>query len=96
MLNEKIHGPFHETSVMSQNLKDVMRTGQTWGDMTDPQIEALEFIATHLAWILTGDKDHRAHWEGLTEYARLGGTISKPNMPTVSFDLEAAVRGETR
>jgi hypothetical protein len=92
MINEKTHGQFHETSTMSQNLKDVMRTGKTWPDMKDPQIEALEFIATHLARILTGDRDHRAHWEAVSEYAILGGTASPPNMPTVSFDLSEALK----
>ena len=92
MINEKVNGQFHETSVMSQNLKDVLRTGKNWVDMKDPQIEALEFIATYLARILTGDKDHRAHWETVAEYATLGGTASPPNMPTVSFDLAEAMK----
>jgi hypothetical protein len=93
MLNEKTHGPFHETSVMSQNLKDVMRTGKTWKDMTDPQIEALEFIAVHLARILTGDKDHREHWQGLSEFAQLASQSSPSTMPNVTFDLQQAMSG---
>ena len=92
MLNEKTNGPFHETAVMSQNIKDIIRTGKNWKDMKDPQIEALEFIATHLARILTGDKDHRAHWEAVAEYATLGGTASPPSLPTVTFDLSEALK----
>ena len=93
MLNEKIHGPFHETAAMSQNLKDVMRLGKTWKDMTDPQIEALEFIATYLARILTGDKDHREHWQGLSDFAQLANQSAPVSMPNVTFDLNAALKG---
>lgn len=92
MLSEKTHGQFFTTATLSQNIKDVLRSGRNWSTLTDPQAEVLESISTILARILSGDKDDRTHWEGLIEYARLASVTAPSTMPNVAFDLSSALR----
>jgi hypothetical protein len=95
MLNEKIHGVFFTTATLSQNIKDVLRSGKNWTALTDPQAEVLESISTILARILSGDKDNRLHWDELAEYARLASATTPSTMPNVTFDLASAMSGSS-
>lgn len=88
---EKTHGLYKETASLSQAIKDVMKSGKNWNNMTDPQKESLEMIALKLARILNGNKDHRDHWDGVAGYAALGGDAGPLQLPNVQNDIAEAL-----
>ena len=71
MEREKTHGSYTWTSKISQNIKDTLRTGLRWHEMTPSQSEALDNIATKMARIVSGDPEFKDHWEDIEGYARL-------------------------
>ena len=66
-----IHGDFSDDAVASQSIKAAIRAGKNWGSLSDPQMEALEQIATKIGRILSGDPNHKDHWLDIQGYARL-------------------------
>ena len=61
------HGEFEFFSSVSQNLKGILRSAEP--DLTDAQVEALEMICHKMARILTGNPNHKDHWEDIAGYA---------------------------
>jgi len=88
---EKTHGVYRDNASLSQSIKDVLRSGKNWENLTDGQKEALEMIAVKLSRLLTGDANYRDHWDDIVGYAQLGGQGSPVNMPTISNDLQEAM-----
>jgi hypothetical protein len=89
---EKTHGKFRHNSSMSQSLKDVVRSGKNWNNLTDGQKESLEMICGKIARILAGDATFRDHWDDIEGYARIGGESSSTNLSTVEIDLQEALK----
>lgn len=56
------HGDFRAMSTRIQQIKAIMRMGSKWIDMSEPQKEALELIATKIGRIIEGDPEHFDHW----------------------------------
>jgi hypothetical protein len=48
-----------------------MRATKNWDVLDHVKREALEHIATKIGRILSGDPNHRDHWEDIQGYARL-------------------------
>lgn len=63
------HGDFRAMSTRIQQIKTVMRMGSKWIDMSEPQKEALELIATKIGRIIEGDPEFKDHWDDLGGYA---------------------------
>lgn len=63
------HGDYRAMSTRIQQIKSVMRMGSKWIDMSEPQKEALELIATKIGRIIEGDPEHLDHWQDLSGYA---------------------------
>lgn len=65
------HGDFAECARVSQEILRVLRTGSRWGDLTDPQVEAIQMIAHKLHRIVCGDPSVVDHWHDIAGYAVL-------------------------
>jgi hypothetical protein len=66
-----VHGDFTDDAGTAQAFKDVMRATKNWERLDHVKREALEHIATKIGRILSGDPEHRDHWEDIQGYARL-------------------------
>lgn len=57
VLNErsKTHGSFEVNTIITQSLKEIMRTSPNWSLLGAPQQEALDMIMHKTARLLTGD-----------------------------------------
>lgn len=63
------HGDYRTMSTRIQQIKTIMRMGSQWIDMSEPQKEALELIATKIGRIIEGDPEFKDHWDDLGGYA---------------------------
>ena len=76
----KTHGSFTEVAWTAQTIKNQLAS--MFDDMSPPQHEALDMIASKLARIACGDAHHRDHWDDIAGYARLGAMACKPASAT--------------
>lgn len=89
---EKTHGSFADVAAISQQLKAAMSVSKNWLALNHAQREALEYAATKIARILSGDRNYRDHWEDIAGYATLGGDYSNTSLFTVEKDLTEVVK----
>lgn len=69
---EKTHGSYPRQSHIAQQLKDVLRSGDSYAQLTEGQLEALDMICTKQARIVSGDPQIPEHWDDMSGYSRLG------------------------
>lgn len=69
---EDTHGPWGEQAAIAQALKDALRSGSRWADMTPAQREALEMDCVKKSRIVAGDPACLDHWRDSQGYMRLG------------------------
>ena len=73
----KTHGEFVNHAHFSQNLKSWTLEGQRFRaqkelpTLSSVQLEALSMIQHKIARILTGDCNHKDHWDDIAGYAKL-------------------------
>lgn len=89
---EKTHGSFSDVAAVSQQLKVTMSMAKNWLALNHAQREALEYIATKIGRILSGDRNYRDHWEDIAGYATLGADYSNTSLSTVEKDLVEIVK----
>lgn len=65
------YGSFDGQSVITQQLKRVMRAHDGWSNLSDAQKEALEMIAIKIGRILNGDPNYADSWYDIAGYAEL-------------------------
>jgi hypothetical protein len=65
------YGDFRGHAEITQGIKNVMRTGESWGLLDDDQVEALDMIAHKIGRIVNGDPDYVDSWTDIIGYARL-------------------------
>lgn len=72
-LNErgKRYGSFVGHSDISQDLKNVMQSLQSWNSLSSDKKEALEMIQHKVARILNGDPEYHDNWHDISGYATL-------------------------
>lgn len=64
-----IYGSLEENGRVSQGIKNLLRSGQSWDKMTKGQQETLDQCALKMSRIVTGnDPSYRDHWEDLKGY----------------------------
>lgn len=91
---QRTHGVYREQSGFSQGLKDYLKSGKNWDVLNDGQKEALEMIAVKISRVLHGDYNYRDHWDDIVGYGQLGTESCLVNMPTVTMDLEEAMKND--
>ena len=66
-----VYGDFGDQSEISQALKQIVRSGRSWGEMAPFQQEGLDMIANKIARIVNGDPSFYDSWHDIEGYARL-------------------------
>lgn len=80
------YGEFMGVARVSQGIKDVIKSGENWGEMTCDKKEALDAIANKIARILNGDPEYIDNWHDIAGYARLIEAKLKPENPEATLD----------
>lgn len=68
---ETSHGDFTHNSVISQSIKEAIRSGKNWDELPDCHKEALEMIAHKIGRWLEGDYRNPDHAKDIAGYATL-------------------------
>ena len=68
---KKVHGDFTDDATLAQAFKHIARKSRNWETLSAVQREALEMDFTKTARILSGDPNHKDHWDDKSGYARL-------------------------
>lgn len=72
---QKTHGNYFDHALVTQSLKEVMRTqGVNYYILSPDKAEALEMIQHKIGRILAGDPSHIDHWDDIAGYATLVAT----------------------
>jgi hypothetical protein len=67
----KTHGDYGDHARVTQALKRLMEAEKNWAVLTDCQRETLHMIAHKIGRILTGDPNHKDHYDDIAGYSRL-------------------------
>ena len=67
----KTHGNYSVQASITQQHRAVLRNAPGWEELSDVQKDAIEMISVKLSRILSGNPDHRDHWEDIAGYATL-------------------------
>lgn len=73
----KTHGEYKSHARITQALKAVIRTGDTYGQCSDHEKETLDMIAHKIGRIVSGDPHFTDHWHDIAGYARLSEERNK-------------------
>ena len=65
------YGEFAEHARLAQELKDTLRSGSSWFECTDSQMEALDMISHKMARIVNGDPSYDDSWIDIVGYSQL-------------------------
>lgn len=68
---KKTHGEYTDHADITQRLKDVIRSGRTYGDCKAHERETLDMIAHKVGRIVSGDPHFSDHWHDIAGYATL-------------------------
>ena len=68
---QKVHGDFSDDAEMAQAIKELLRKGRNWHSLNAMQREVFEQMATKMGRILSGDPNHKDHWDDLAGYPTL-------------------------
>lgn len=77
------YGNFSGLALLSQSLKNLMRSSKNWSGMSDMQRESLEMIAHKIARILNGDPNHEDSWVDIGGYANLPLVVKQKHLDWV-------------
>lgn len=76
---EQTHGSFDKNSSVAQQIKNVVR--DSGAKLTPTQREALDFIASKIGRICSGNAGERDHWADIAGYATLVADRCQPEHP---------------
>ena len=68
---QSTHGKFEDHAIVSQKLKYVLHSRDSWSGLDSIQQEALDMICHKMARIIAGNPDHPDHWHDISGYATL-------------------------
>lgn len=83
------YGAFKEHARITQNIKEAMKAGTNFEDLSPEMKEALEMTAHKLGRILSGNPEFHDSWHDIIGYLRL---VEKELVPTL-FSNAANVAG---
>ena len=81
-----VHGDYADQARVAQNLKAMVTASPNWksSSLTSVQRDAIEMILVKLSRILSGDPNHRDHWDDISGYARLAADRVGGGLPIES------------
>ena len=65
------HGNFEDNAIVSQAIKDLLRSSPGWLKLSAIERESMDMIALKFSRILSGKSMEKQHWEDVVGYARL-------------------------
>lgn len=65
------YGEFTSHATITQLIKDALRSGPRWNDLSPDQKEALDMNAHKMGRIVNGDPDYIDSWHDIIGYTRL-------------------------
>lgn len=65
------HGEFSENARVGQALKKILYTGTHWGERTDTEKEAMEYICQKMARAVTAPNYHGDNFADICGYSQL-------------------------
>ena len=65
------HGDFTDNAYIAQELKRIVRSGTIYIAMTAVQMEAIDMILHKIARAVSGNPNHKDHWDDIAGYATL-------------------------
>lgn len=65
------HGNFEDNALISQAIKDLLRSGPGWLRLSAIERESMDMIALKFSRILSGKSMSKQHWEDVRGYAAL-------------------------
>lgn len=65
------YGEFKSHAYITQEIKNIMKAGPSWEDMTNSQKESLEMVAHKIGRIVNGDPDYDDSWVDISGYINL-------------------------
>lgn len=68
---QQTHGDFNRNAEIAQRLKDVLKSGTNYYDLTYLETEALDMIASKLARIVNSPSYHADNFIDISGYAQL-------------------------
>lgn len=75
------YGDFTHNANYAQDIKDAMRESDNWHRMPDFAREALDFIASKIGRILSGDFTYTDSWHDIQGFAKLAEDRFKDQQP---------------
>ena len=67
----RTHGDYEVQAVLSQRIKDIMRSSPNWDSMPDTMCDGLEMIAVKISRMCCGDFSEIDHPKDVAGYASL-------------------------
>jgi hypothetical protein len=67
-----VHGNFAEGATITQGVLALVQGGSSWPRMSAAKREAVHMIVHKIHRIVTGNPDHKDHWDDIGGYAQLG------------------------
>lgn len=67
-----VHGNFAEGATITQGVLALLQSGSSWSRMSAAKKEAAHMIVHKLHRIVTGNPDHKDHWDDIGGYGQLG------------------------
>jgi hypothetical protein len=90
----KTYGEFIDQAVITQALKEPLRSHPNWEELRPDVREALEMICSKMARIVNGDPWHRDSWVDIAGYATLVErtipSLAAPPAPCSFIDPDGA------
>ncbi len=83
------YGAFNEHSRITQEIKDTLRSGASWYECSDSQMEALDMIAHKMGRIVNGDPEYDDSWIDIIGYSQL--VLDELNSPIENFEEESLI-----
>lgn len=74
----KRYGDFKGHAIITQKLKEVMQSRDSWHTLTSDKKECLEMIAHKIGRILNGDPEFHDSWHDIVGYAKLVADSLQP------------------
>jgi hypothetical protein len=77
---QKTHGEYHEFAYLAQTLKFWVRCSEksAMRVLSSEHRESVDMILHKIARIVTGDPNHKDHWDDIAGYATLGARYVRP------------------
>lgn len=89
----RTHGNFEENATFIQSIKDIVRQGKNWDNLTLMERESIDMIITKISRAVCG-KSIKDHYDDMAGYALLGGSYADPG-PEIPSQKELEILRET-